>query len=203
MTFLLFWTAKSQDHIRAEIEEAARDSALLAEELAAMLAKLEEDDQEDPDTVSLVTSELGMIGSVGNHVRFKVVLERALETTEELSRIGKSDDTDLPRKPKQGFGFVEKLLDVLEDTPAFSEDFQESGLRLEEAGEEERSSGLVTNTSLPYHGKNEKEEEEEEKCEDMTASDKVRVCVPGFDVKSRNLYFGGEETYEEDYCYTK
>ena len=201
MTFLLFWTAKSQAHIRAEIEEAARDSALLAEELAAMLAKLEEDDQEDPDTVSLVTSELGMIGSVGNQVRSKVVLERALETTEELSRIGKSDDTDLPRKPKQGFGFVEKLLDVLEDTPAFSEDFQESGLRLDEGEEEERSSGLVTNTSTPYHGKT--EEEEEEKCEDTTASDKVRVCVPGFDVKSRNLYFGGEETYEEDYCYTK
>ena len=203
MTFLLFWTAKSQDHIRAEIEEAARDSALLAEELAAMLAKLEEDDQEDPDTVLLVTSELGMIGSVWNHVRSKVVIERALETTEELSRIGKSDDTDLPRKPKQGFGFVEKLLDVLEDTPAFSEDFQESGLRLDEGEEEERSSGLVTNISQPYHGKNEKEEEEEEKCEDTTASDKVRVCVPGFDVKSRNLYFGGEETYEEDYCYTK
>ena len=66
LTFLLFWSVESQDHIRAEIEQAARDSALLAEDLAEMLAELEGDDQEDPDTISLVASELGMIGSVLN-----------------------------------------------------------------------------------------------------------------------------------------
>ena len=49
---------ESRDDIRAEIEEAARDSQLLAEELADMLARLE-DDQEN---ISLVASELGKTG---------------------------------------------------------------------------------------------------------------------------------------------
>ena len=55
LTFLLFWAVESRDDIRAEMEEAARDSQLLAEELADMLARLE-DDQEN---ISLVASELG------------------------------------------------------------------------------------------------------------------------------------------------
>ena len=58
LAFLLFWAVESRDDIRAEIEEAARDSQLLAEELADMLARLE-DDQEN---ISLVASELGKTG---------------------------------------------------------------------------------------------------------------------------------------------
>ena len=58
LAFLLFWAVESRDDIRAEMEEAARDSQLLAEELADMLARLE-DDQEN---ISLVASELGKTG---------------------------------------------------------------------------------------------------------------------------------------------
>ena len=53
--------------LQAEIEEAALDSALLAEELADMLARLEGEDQEDQeeeDTISLVATELGKNNSV-------------------------------------------------------------------------------------------------------------------------------------------
>ena len=46
---------------KAEIEIAARDSALLAEELAHMLERLENDDDSDQETISVISTELGKI----------------------------------------------------------------------------------------------------------------------------------------------
>jgi len=66
--------ALTDDEIRDEIEIAARDSADLADELAAMLAKLEDEEEEDEESISTVALEL----------------ERAIEATEELSKASKN-----------------------------------------------------------------------------------------------------------------
>ena len=102
----------------------------------------------------------------------------------------RSKTDQLPRKPKQDFDFVGKLLDVLEETPAFSEDFSESGLRLEAEDEkveeeEDRSSEPAT------------------RCEETNPSAKVRVCLPRFKVGRSSLYLAGQETYAEKYCYNR
>ena len=102
----------------------------------------------------------------------------------------RSKKDQLPRKQKQNFDFVGKLLDVLEETPAFSEDFSESGLRLEAEDEkveeeEDRSSEPAT------------------RCEETNPSAKVRVCLPRFKVGRSSLYLAGQETYAEKYCYNR
>ena len=108
----------------------------------------------------------------------------------------------MSRTPKQDFGFVEELLDVLEETPTFSEDFEETGRTHggKEEQEQERSSKTF---SYDSNVTEEKDEVENEKCEETNPSETVNVCLPGFEVKPTRLYLGSEETYEEKYCYTK
>ena len=117
----------------------------------------------------------------------------------------------MSRTPKQDFGFVEELLDVLEETPTFSEDFEETGRRhggeeeQEQEQEQERSGRTGGGAPFSYDSNvaEEKEEVENEKCEETNPSETVNVCLPGFEVKSTRLYLGSEETYEEKYCYAK
>ena len=111
----------------------------------------------------------------------------------------------MSRTPKQDFGFVEELLDVLEETPTFSEDFEETGRRHggEEEEQEQERSGRTGGGAHDSNVTEEKDEVENEKCEETNPSETVNVCLPGFEVKSTRLYLGSEETYEEKYCYTK
>ena len=191
--------------IQDDIEIAARDSALLAEELADMLDRLENGDgyEDDGETESVVAIEL----------------EEALKLTERLSeesvRLKKKKEKKLRRKPKQkeddfDLGFVGKLLDVLNldqavedediEDEVFSEDFEQSGkrgkvaklTRKDKSEEEDRSSksGYSPDKS-------------EEKCETTVATDQVNVCVPDYEAKPQSLYFRGQETYDEKYCYVK
>ena len=197
--------------IQDDIEIAARDSALLAEELADMLDRLEngdgyEDDEDDGETESVVASEL----------------EEALKLTERLSqesvRLKKKKEKKLRRKPKQkeddfDLGFVGKLLDVLNldqavedediEDEVFSEDFEQSGkrgkvaklTRKDKSEEEEGDRSSKSGYSAP--------EKSEEKCETTVATDQVNVCVPDYETKPQSLYFRGQETYDEKYCYVK
>ena len=88
----------------------------------------------------------------------------------------------------------------MEETPTFSEDFEESGRRHGGEEEKERSSKTFSYDSSVTE---EKDEVENEKCEETNPSETVNVCLPGFEVKSTRLYLGSEETYDEKYCYTK
>lgn len=193
--------AMTDDEIRDEIEVAARDSADLADELAAMLARLEEEEEEDEESISTVALEL----------------ERALEATEELSKASKNRklkskqvkskaEKQRSRKPKQDSSFVDTLIDVLDLD--FDKDFEESGKRNKEAGEEEakkdregKSAGDADNAA---GGKGyAAEKEENEVCESATPSNNVKVCVPDFEARPHRLHFYSQETYDQEYCYLK
>ena len=193
-------TINNMSPVQDDIESAARDSALLAEELAAMLDRLEAEGEGDEDqgTRDVVAAEL----------------VRALETTEELSKEtrrrekknkGKSIKKKLPRKPKSqdeddfDFGFVGSLLDALDLEQEFDEEFGESGKRKEE---EDRSSQDVGSKTASLE-REPKESEPEESCEDSVAAVQVQVCVPDYTVQPQRLYFKAQETYDEKYCYTK
>ena len=110
----------------------------------------------------------------------------------------RSKKDQLPRKQKQDFDFVGKLLDVLEETPAFSEDFSESGLRLEAEDEKvEEESDRSRENGAPSS------ESKAPVCEDTNPSVKVRFCLPRFKAGWSSLYLAGQETYAEKYCYTR
>merc|ERR1711887_381717 len=201
-----------QDEIRDEIEIAARDSAVLADELAAMLAQLEEEEEEDDETLSVVATEL----------------EKALEATEELSEAsknrnrnknkstprkknskGKAQKQNL-RKPKQDSSFVDSLIDVLDID--FDEDFDESGKRNKAAESENDSKtdndkereGKAAGNSAGEGGKGyAAQKEENETCEQANPSNQVKVCVPDFETRPQRLHFYSQETYDEEYCYYK
>jgi len=199
----------SDDQIRGEIEIAARDSAILADELAAMLAQLEEEEEEDGETLSVVAEEL----------------EKALEATEELSKASKNrkvkskkskQQKQRSRKPKQNSSFVDSLINVLD--LEFDEDFQESGKRNKKTSEEKVSkekedqkerkgkSGDGQNDGRGAGGAGAgyaDQKEEEEVCEGANPSNKVKVCVPDFETKPQRLHFYSQETYDEEYCYYK
>jgi len=209
--------ALSNDDIRDEIEVAARDSADLADELAAMLARLENEEEEDEESISVVATEL----------------ERALEATEELSKASQNRKTksrskaktqkQLSRRPKQDSSFLESLADVLDLD--FDEDFDESGKRnKEEVGEDDESEtenkataqqeqrkGKSFEASSSAAGKNgnggysarQEEKKEEETCETAMPANKVKVCVPDFDTKAQRLHFYSQETYDQEFCYYK
>jgi len=200
--------ALTDDEIRDEIEIAARDSADLADELAAMLARLEEEEEEDEESISVVATEL----------------EKALEATEELSkasrnRKGKSKQIKTKtqkqrsRKPKQDSSFVDSLIDVLDLD--FDADFDESGKREKSAEEENKKSeqkerkgkaesdAEVVGNAGNGNGYKAPKQEENEVCETANPSNKVKVCIPEFETKPQRLHFYGQETYDQEYCYYK
>lgn len=204
--------AMTDDEIRDEIEIAARDSADLADELAAMLAKLEGEEEED------LALELDVA----------LELEKALEATEELSRASKNRKVkskqtkskvqkQRSRKPKQGSSFVDSLIDVLDLD--FDSDFGESGKRNKAAksgqGEKQREgkaegdaeivgAGAAGGGGGGAGGKGYAAKKEEvETCETATPSNKVKVCVPEFETRPQRLHFYSQETYDEEYCYYK
>jgi len=205
----------TDDQIRDEIEVAARDSAILADELAAMLAQLEEEEEEDDETLSVVASEL----------------EQALKATEELSKASKNRKVkskqgkskaqkQRSRKPKQDSSFVDSLIDALDLD--FDEDFDESGKRNKATkGEEDSKAGQDKQDREGKAAEGEsgaggpglggpggkgyaaQEKKENEICEEANPSNKVKVCVPEFETKPQRLHFYSQETYDEEYCYYK
>jgi len=197
--------AMTDDEIRDEIEIAARDSADLADELAAMLAHLEDEEEEDEESISTVALEL----------------ERALEATEELSqasknRKGKSkqirnkNQNQRSRKPKKDSSFIDSLADVLNID--FDADFDKSGKRNEEAKSDEAekdregkaagAAGGAAGGALGGKG-HAAQKQENEVCESANPSNDVKVCVPEFETKPQRLHFYSQETYDEEYCYLK
>merc|ERR1711874_616309 len=166
-----------------------------------MLARLEEEEEEDEESISTVALEL----------------ERALEATEELSKASKNRklkskqvkskaEKQRSRKPKQDSSFVDSLIDVLDLD--FDKDFEESGKRNKEAGEEEakkdregKSAGDADNAA----GGNgyAAEKEENEVCESATPSNNVKECVPDFEARPHRLHFYSQESYDQEYCYLK
>jgi len=205
--------AMTDDQIRDEIEIAARDSADLADELAAMLAKLEDEEEEDEESISTVALEL----------------ERAIEATEELSKASKNrkkskqiknkGQKQRSRKPKQDSSFVDTLIDVLDID--FADDFDESGKRNKggesgndskksesEQSQEERkgksaggASGIAGGAA---GGKGyAAQKQENEVCESASPSNNVKVCVPDFETRPQRLHFYSQETYDQEYCYLK
>ena len=140
-------------------------------------------------------------------------LERALKTTEELSketsrrRNGKKYESKQKssRRGKQGFDsdFIDVLLDSLnideKDDLEFDEDFKNSGRRNEIPEETRSSSGGSKVGDLQRKAKS----NANETCEEKEAKSQVQVCVPEYDVQPQKLYFAAQETYDEKYCYTK
>jgi len=207
--------ALTDDEIRDEIEIAARDSADLADELAAMLAKLEDEEEEDEESISTVALEL----------------ERAIEATEELSKASKNrkksklNKKQKPRKPKQDSSFVDTLIDVLDID--FDEDFDESGKRNKEekSGKNNKESeqdqkeregkaaggaggagglGGAGGAGGAAGGKGyAAQKQENEVCESASPSNNVKVCVPDFETRPQRLHFYSQETYDQEYCYLK
>jgi len=205
--------ALTDDQIRDEIEIAARDSADLADELAAMLAKLEDEEEEDEESISTVALEL----------------ERAIEATEELSKASKNrkksklNKKQKPRKPKQDSSFVDTLIDVLDID--FDEDFDESGKRNKEDKSEKNNKeseqdqkeregkaaggagGLGGAGGAAGGGAGGKgyaaQKQENELCESASPSNNVKVCVPDFETRPQRLHFYSQETYDQEYCYLK
>jgi len=208
--------AMTDDQIRDEIEIAARDSADLADELAAMLAKLEDEEEEDEESISTVALEL----------------ERAIEATEELSKASKNrkkskqiknkGQKQRSRKPKQDSSFVDTLIDVLDID--FADDFDESGKR-----NKGRESGNDSKKSESDQSQEERkgksaggaggaggiaggaaggkgyaaQKQENEVCESASPSNNVKVCVPDFETRPQRLHFYSQETYDQEYCYLK
>merc|ERR1711892_567080 len=193
--------AMTDDEIRDEIEIAARDSADLADELAAMLLHLEDEEEEDEESISTVALEL----------------ERALEATEELSQASKNrkdktkqirnkNQKQRSRKPKKDSSFIDSLADVLNID--FDADFDESGKRKEEAksdeAEKDREGKAAGVAGGAAGGKGHAaQKQENEVCESANPSNDVKVCVPEFETRPQRLHFYSQETYDEEYCYLK
>ena len=182
--------------MKGDIEIAARDSALLAEELAQMLARLENgNDVDEDEEESFVADEL----------------EEALKITDILGQ--------KKRKPKQkeekefDFGFVGKLLDVLNvdeeastvEDQVFDDNFEKSGKRVTEEEEDRSGKGSKGAEAKKAEGSQYSKEEDrsQETCEETEATSTVKVCVPKYESRPYNLYFKAQETYDEKYCYTK
>ena len=143
---------------------------------------------------------------------FTIFLERALKTTEELSketrrRNGKKyvSKKKTARRGKQGFDsdFIDVLLDSLnideKDDLEFEEDFKNSGRRTETPEETRGSSGGSKVEDLQRKAKS----NANETCEEKEAKSQVQVCVPEYEVQPQRLFFAAQETYDEKYCYTK
>ena len=109
----------------------------------------------------------------------------------------KSEKDQLPGKPNQDLDFVTKLLEVLEETPAFSENFSESGQRQAQQEEGEMVQVESNKSGTPSSGG------DRGVCEETNPSAKVRVCLPQVEAGGSNLYLAGQEIFSEKYCYTR
>jgi len=215
--YLVLSNATASERFRPEIEKAARDSALLAEELADMLDRLERDDDDDFSIDFDLDDESDEKFDRKRISNIELELEKALADTEKLSKsslrnrkTGKSSSkktksSKLPRKPKQksddfDLGFVDSLLDVLDidnndeavDVEAKSEDL----VSLEDVDETPKSQGGYQAPSKPDYKEN-------ETCEEGIAENKIKICQPDYEVRPQKLYFKAQEVYNEKYCYSK
>ena len=111
----------------------------------------------------------------------------------------RSRKDQLSRKPKQDFDFVAKLLDVLEETPAFSENLLESGERVEAEDEEELHEEVQEEVRSNKNGV----PSSEGKCEETNPSARLRVCLPRLEAGGSQLYLTGQETFSETFCYNR
>ena len=158
---------------------------------------------------SWVSSTIGILKLFRS---FTIFLERALKTTEELSKETRrrkekkyESKKKSARRGKQGFDsdFIDVLLDSLnideKDELEFDEEFKNSGRRTETPEEIRSSSGESKVDDLQRKAKS----NANETCEEKEAKSQVQVCVPEYEVQPQKLYFAAQETYDEKYCYTK
>lgn len=97
------------------------------------------------------------------------------------------------------------LLDSLDidekDDLEFDEDFNNSGKRTEIVEEDRSSSGAGVSKVADIQRK--AKSNTNETCEEKQVENRVKVCVPEYEVQPQRLYFTAQETYDEKYCYTK
>jgi len=117
----------TDDIIRSEIESAARDSRALADELAAMLARLEaEDDREDAIEAAVI----------GDNEKVKEALTEMVDKIEDLAQASEdSNISELTKAVKSERIKEEELKNTLEELEIVATQIEEISLATESTGD--------------------------------------------------------------------